>query len=54
MALDLDPLNGETWFEKGKVAARLGKVSMACHCYQKAFQYGVYEAREYLDTNCNR
>ncbi len=54
MALDLDPLNGETWFEKGKVAARLGKVSMACHCYQKAFQYGVYEARDYLDRNCNR
>ena len=54
MALDLDPLNGEIWFEKAKVAERLGKVSVACHCYEKAFQYGIYEAREYLDLNCSR
>ncbi len=24
MALDLDPLNGEIWFEKGKLAEQLG------------------------------
>lgn len=54
MALDLDPLNGEIWFEKARVAARLGKVSVACHCYEKAYQYGIYEAREYLDLNCRR
>ena len=53
MALDLDPFNGQIWYEKGKVSVRLGKASAACHCYEKAFQYGVYEAREYLERNCN-
>jgi tetratricopeptide (TPR) repeat protein len=53
MALDLDPLNGEIWFEKARVSDRLGKRSDACHCFEKAFQYGIYEARDYLDKHCN-
>ncbi len=53
MALDLDPLNGKIWFEKAKVSDRLGNRSDACHCYEKAFQYGIYEAREYLEQHCN-
>jgi len=53
MALDLDPLNGEIWFEKAKVSDRLGNRSDACHCFEKAYQYGIYEAREYLDQHCN-
>jgi tetratricopeptide (TPR) repeat protein len=53
MALDLDPLNGEIWFEQGKLAQELGNLSSACHCYQKAFQYGIFEAGEFLDKNCN-
>ena len=52
MALDLDPYNGEIWFEKGKLSELLGNKKGACHCYQKAFQYGVYEAGELLDNNC--
>ncbi len=52
MALDLDPLNGETWYEKGRVSEKLGKQQDACHCYGKAFQYGIFEARDYLDKNC--
>jgi tetratricopeptide (TPR) repeat protein len=52
MALDLDPLNGEIWFEKGLVSEKLGDLSGACHCYQKAFQYGIFEARDLLDSNC--
>jgi tetratricopeptide (TPR) repeat protein len=53
MALDLDPLNGEIWFEKAKVSDRLGKREVACHCYQKAFQYGIFEAGEFVDKLCN-
>jgi tetratricopeptide (TPR) repeat protein len=53
MALDLDPLNGEIWFEKGKLAEALGSVENACHCYQKAFQYGVFEAGELINARCN-
>ncbi|MBN1131475.1 MAG: tetratricopeptide repeat protein [Bacteroidales bacterium] len=52
MALDLDPENGQTWFEKGKVAARLGKNETACHNYKKAYQYGVFEARNFIVKNC--
>lgn len=52
MALDLDPVNGETWFEKGKIASRMGKIETACHDYKKAYQYGVYEARDFLDKKC--
>ena len=52
MALDLDPANGEIWFEKGKLDDQLGQVSDACFCYQKAFQYGIYEAGELIDKRC--
>ena len=53
MALDLDPLNGEIWFEKGKLSEKLGNRMAACHCFQKAFQYGVFEAGEFLTNFCN-
>ena len=53
MALDLDPLNGEIWFEKGKLEDQLGNTDSACHCYQKAFQYGIFEAGELINTRCN-
>ena len=52
MALDLDPLNGETWMQKGKVASRLGKPETACHDYKKAYQYGIHEARDFIDKHC--
>ena len=54
MALDLDPLNGEIWYEKGLVSEKLGDLSEACHCYQKAFQYGIFEARDLLDSSCKQ
>lgn len=52
MALDLDPLNGEIWFEKGRLAMELGDMSDACHCYQKAYQYGIFKAGEFLNSHC--
>jgi len=52
MALDLDPLNGEIWYEKGKLADQLGTIESACHCYQKAFQYGIFEAGELINMRC--
>ncbi|MCD4711305.1 MAG: tetratricopeptide repeat protein [Bacteroidales bacterium] len=53
MALDLDPLNGEIWYEKGKLADQLGNGNSACHCYRKAFQYGIFEAGELISKRCN-
>jgi len=53
MALDLDPLNGEIWFEKGKLAEELGDRMDACHCYRKAYQYGIFEAGELVNSKCN-
>jgi len=52
MALDLDPLNGEIWFEKGKLADMLGNENSACHCFRKAFQYGIFEAGELISNKC--
>ncbi len=52
MALDLDPLNGEIWFEKGKLSEKMGDQLHACHCYQKAYQYGIFEAGELASTKC--
>ncbi len=54
MALDLDPYNGEIWFEKGALSEKLGNRTGACHCYQKALQYGIYEAGDFLDQNCRK
>lgn len=50
MALDLDPYNGEIWLEKGKLARKLGDLEGACHCFKMANQYGIYEARELMET----
>ncbi len=38
-------------YEKDRVSESLGKIADACHCYGKAFQYCVFEARNYLDNN---
>lgn len=53
MALDLDPNNGEIWFEKGKLDDQLGNSQSACHCYQKAYQYGIFEAGDLINKRCN-
>ena len=52
MALDLDPLNGEIWYDKAKLAVQLGNIKSACHCYQKAYQYGIFEAGEEINKRC--
>ena len=52
MALDLNPLNGEIWYEKAKLDELLGNLESACHCYQKAFQYGIFEAGEEFNKRC--
>jgi len=54
MALDLDPMNGQVWLEKGKLAQKLGKQQDACHCFKTAYRYGVFEAGKYLEKNCRR
>lgn len=53
MALDLDPKNPDTWFEKGLAELELDDLKSACFSFRKAFQYGKYEASEYLSKYCN-
>jgi tetratricopeptide (TPR) repeat protein len=53
MALDLDPYNGEIWFEKGRLTELMGDITGACQCFRKAYQYGIYEAGELIDKSCN-
>ncbi len=53
MALDLDPLNPETWFEKGIADLELGNEQTACFDFKKAFRYGKYEAKDFIDRLCN-
>jgi len=53
MALDLDPKNPDTWFEKGLAELELDDLKSACFSFRKAFQYGKYEASEYLNKYCN-
>ena len=52
MALDLDPTNGEFWFEKGKLQQAMGLMDAACSCYNKAYQCGVFEAGELARSIC--
>ncbi len=53
MALDLDPYNGEIWFERGKLAEKMSNGTAACSYFKKAYQYGVYEAGVLIDQSCN-
>ncbi len=52
MALDLNPLDGEIWYEKARLDVKLGNVESACYCFQKAFQYGIFEAGEEFNKRC--
>lgn len=52
MALDLDPTNGDVWLAKGKLASKMGNQENACHCFERAYRFGVHEAIDYLEKNC--
>jgi len=52
MALDLEPDNPEIWFEKGLTDIELEEIQTACFDFRKAFQYGKYEAKEFIDRLC--
>ena len=54
MALDLDPRDPEIWFAKGLTDLELGNTYTACFDFRKAFQYGKYEARDYIDRHCGK
>lgn len=53
MALDLDPLNPEIWFEKGMADLELEDIQTACFDFKKAFRYGKYDAKDFIDKLCN-
>lgn len=53
MALDLDPVDPEIWYNKGLADLELGNRTSACFSFKKAFQFGKYEASEYIRKICN-
>ncbi|HYW94232.1 MAG TPA: tetratricopeptide repeat protein [Bacteroidales bacterium] len=52
MALDLDPRNAKAYLDLGLAALKLGDNSQACYGFNKAYEYGLFEAREYIDKYC--
>lgn len=52
MALDLDPADPEIWYYKGLADLELGNRTSACFCFKKAFQFGKFEASEYIPKIC--
>ena len=52
MSLDLDPLSADTWYAKGLTDMELGHREKACFDFRKAMQYGIFEARDYIEELC--
>ncbi len=52
MALDLNPVDPDIWFSKGLADLELNNRRAACFSFKKAFQYGKYEARDYVEKIC--
>jgi regulator of sirC expression with transglutaminase-like and TPR domain len=49
MALDLDPLNPDTWYHKGLCRQKLQDISGARSDFETAARYGSQEAIEMLE-----
>lgn len=54
MALDLEPDNGQAYYQKGLAAVKLGKNSDACFCFERAFHFGLFEAKELMEKYCKK
>lgn len=54
MALDIDPRNPETWFERGKSRYASGNSEAACSDWYKALIKGHREAINMIDKFCNK
>jgi tetratricopeptide (TPR) repeat protein len=52
MALDLDPSDPEIWYNKGLADLEIGNRTSACFSFKKAFQFGKFEASEYIQKIC--
>jgi tetratricopeptide (TPR) repeat protein len=52
MALDLDPRNAQAYFDLGQAAVQLDDRNNACYGFSKAYEYGIFEAKEYMDKYC--
>ncbi len=52
MALDLDPANAQAYYELGLAAVKLGNTDEACYGFNKAYEHGLFEAKEYMEKYC--
>ncbi len=53
MALDLEPDNASAYYQKGLAAVQLGEKSNACFCFERAFHFGLFEAKEQMEKYCS-
>jgi len=52
MAMDLDPFNGEYFFYRAHANLKLNRTSSACSDFKKALQFGVHQAKNYINKYC--
>ncbi len=52
MALDLQPHNGEVYYNRGIARLNLGDYKGACSDWQQAMHYGYLKAYDYIEKNC--
>ena len=52
MALDLAPRNAKAYLDLGLAAIQIGDKDEACFGFNKAYEYGLFEAREYIEKYC--
>lgn len=52
MALDLQPYNGEVYYNRGIARLNLGDRKGACSDWEQAMHYGYLKAFDYIEKNC--
>lgn len=52
MALDLDPTNGDVWFNKARVLIYEERIDEACHDLKMALRYGNKKAAALINRHC--
>ncbi len=52
MALDLSPINGNAWLNKGIALLNTGNRDDACNDFRMALKHGNRRAAEYISANC--
>jgi len=52
-AIDLDPKNGQAYYNRGIARQMLREEEEACNDWKKALELGITPAKSFIDTDCN-